>query len=33
MGHDPLFDREFEELTNISDDAIRRNGIRLARQR
>lgn len=33
MGHDPLFDREFEELTSISDDPIERNGVRLARQR
>lgn len=33
MGHDPLFDREFEELTIISGDPIGRNSIRLARQR
>jgi hypothetical protein len=33
MGHDSLFNREFEELTNISDDPNERNSIRLARQR
>lgn len=33
MGHDPLFDKGFEELTSISDDPTERNGVRLARQR
>ena len=33
MGHDPLFDKEFEELTSISGDPIERNSIHLARER
>ena len=33
MGHDPLFDRGFEELTSIRDDPTERNTVHLARQR
>jgi len=32
MGHDPLFDRGFEELTSISNDPTERNGVRLLRE-
>lgn len=32
MGHDPLFDKGFEELTSVSNDPTERNSVHLARQ-